>query len=887
MKILFSMTHFGYIRNYESTLRLLAARGHRVHLCFTNAEKLGEGVLAERLAKDCPNITYSAPFKRPADLWLDLTRLVRMLTDYLRYLHPRFRDAVKLRERVAERLPRKLTGLFRLPGLRSPAFVRFAERFLREVETVLPLSPEIMEKVRSQDPTVLLVTPLVELASEQTDYLKCARALGVKTGLCVYSWDNLTNKGVVKILPDMITVWNEAQRTEAVELHGADPTRVVVTGAPSYEHWFQWKPSTTKEEFCRRVGLRADAPFILYVCSSPFIAPAETGFVRRWIEGLRASPDPLLRECGVLVRPHPQNALQWEGVTLEDLGNVAVWPRTGINPVDAATRSNYYDSIHHCSAVMGVNTSALIESGIVGRPVYTMMSEDFAGTQTGTLHFHHLVNVEGGLLHVARDPEENRAQIAAALGDGAGGKMRPFIEAFVRPHGGGKPASEHLVDAIERLGVEPTATRVRMPWWTSPFRGLLSFAALSLLLLSLLKDRRRENWRKKARMVSIWFSATFLRPFKAAVNAFLGAITRIGYVRWFVNTQILTRTPPQTSAWTEVWAVREIKTRVLPLQGIKTPIIVGPWFSEVGFEVLYWIPFVRWLKANFLTKENELIVVSRGGARQWYEDISDKYVDILDCFSPDEFRRKNEARMRNGKQKQRSITELDNEIIDYVKRTMWLGDVRAIHPSLMYKMFNPYWKGFVPPTFIQALTTYQPMTGVEDERVLARLPEDYVAVKFYFSYAFPDTPENRAFIASVVERLSRKTDVVMLNTDFTLDDHSDFSAVRRARVHTLADLMTPSDNLRVQTLAVSRAKAFVGTYGGFSYIAPFCGVNALSFFSDPTQFNSHHHELAQRIYSRNGFGSLTLLHVRDAGLVDLVFGPDVTARTLSAKGPVA
>ena len=24
------------------------------------------------------------------------------------------------------------------------------------------------------------------------------------------------------------------------------------------------------------------------------------------------------------------------------------------------------------------------------------------------------------------------------------------------------------------------------------------------------------------------------------------------------------------------------------------PIVAGPWLSEVGFEVLYWIPFLRW-----------------------------------------------------------------------------------------------------------------------------------------------------------------------------------------------------------------------------------------------------------------------------------------------------
>ena len=26
------------------------------------------------------------------------------------------------------------------------------------------------------------------------------------------------------------------------------------------------------------------------------------------------------------------------------------------------------------------------------------------------------------------------------------------------------------------------------------------------------------------------------------------------------------------------------------------PILVGPWLSEVGFELLYWIPLLRWIK---------------------------------------------------------------------------------------------------------------------------------------------------------------------------------------------------------------------------------------------------------------------------------------------------
>jgi hypothetical protein len=893
MKILFSMTHFGYIRNYDSTLRLLASRGHRVHLTFTSGEKLGESVLAERLVRDCPNITYGEPFKRPADLWLDLTRFIRMAIDYVRYLHPRYEKAVKLRDRVADRLPRLVVVILRAALFGRPALIELATRVLLACERALPLSQAIMDRIRSQGANVVLVTPLVELASEQTDYVKCARALGKRTALCVYSWDNLTNKGVIKTAPDMVAVWNEAQRSEAVDLHGIQPDRVVVTGAPAYDHWFQWKPSASKEEFCRKAGLAPDKPFILYTCSSPFIAPEETGFIRKWLAQLRASKDPALREAGVLVRPHPQNTQQWESVSLTEFGNVTIWPRSGINPIDEASRSSYFDSLYHCSAVMGINTTALIEAGIIGRPVYTMTAEDFAGTQTGTLHFHHLVNVDGGLLHVAANFDENLSQLSEALGAKNGLKARrPFIETFIRPRGLDQAAAPLLVEAIEKLAESSPLPAPAQTFRSRMLQAALRFPALLLIGWSLLADRRKENWNKKARMLGKWGSADFLNPPRVAVkyawDRGLQFLTRRPWFRWFVNSQLMTRIPPETGGWTEAWAVREIKTRMLPLQRLKEPIVVGPWFSEVGFEVLYWVPFIRWLKGRMFS-ENDLIIVSRGGARPWYRDVSADYVDILEAFSPDEFRAKNESRMKNGKQKQRSVTDLDNEILSFVRKKLSLDKVRLIHPSLMYKMFNPYWKGFVPPSYIQGLTTHRAMPALENAWLANHLPENYTAVKFYFSYAFPDTPDNRRFVAATLERLAEKGPVVLLNTNFSIDDHRDFGNIAKDRIYSINDLMSPTNNLELQTFVVSRAKAFVGTYGGFSYIAPLCGVNALSFYSDPDKFNSHHHELAQRVFSAPGFGSLGLIHTRDAALVDLVFGPAAPkpVRPLHESGSVS
>ncbi len=187
--------------------------------------------------------------------------------------------------------------------------------------------------------------------------------------------------------------------------------------------------------------------------------------MQRWLAALRAAPDPAVRELGVLVRPHPQNGRQWEEADLRTLESVAVWPRGGADPVDRTSRENFHDSIHHCVAVVGINTSALIESAVVGRPVLTILDDEFADSQGGTLHFAHLQRAGGGLLQEARSLDEHVTQLAVALNgqDGFAVRNQRFLEAFVRPHGLRAPAAPILADAIERAAAAGPLRRSSAP----------------------------------------------------------------------------------------------------------------------------------------------------------------------------------------------------------------------------------------------------------------------------------------------------------------------------------------------------------------------------------------------------------------------------------------
>jgi hypothetical protein len=146
-----------------------------------------------------------------------------------------------------------------------------------------------------------------------------------------------------------------------------------------------------------------------------------------------------------------------------------------------------------------------------------------------------------------------------------------------------------------------------------------------------------------------------------------------------------------------------------------------------------------------------------------------------------------------------------------------------------------------------------------------------VAVKFYFRASFPDIPENRSVIAKVIETLARDIDVVLLSSDVTLDDHSDYVSGPAPRVHHVDPMRHPSQNLAIQTAILANSEAFVGTYGGLSYVANLLGKTAFCFESDHRFNRPVHTEVAMR--KLRGFGgNLYVLNASDLTLFERMFG---------------
>ena len=580
MKILFVMKHPAAVRSLDSVLRMLDERGNHVHLAFAGIKPEGHRVL-QGIADDSRNLTFgslpssgSPGWSRVRIGWSVLAKTLRLGCDFLRYLEPAYADAPALRARAEARahpIFRRAASLAQLAGALG---VRTLRRTLDHVEQCIEPPPHIERFLADLRPDVLVVTNLAR-ESVQVDYVRAAKRLGIHTSYPVFSWDNLTNKGLIHELPERVLVWNELQADEAVTLHGVPRQRVDVLGAWSYDHWFEWEPSRSRAEFCRKVGLRADRPIVLYVCSSSFVAPGEVAFVRRWIDELRRHGGPLA-EVGVLVRPHPRNATPWDGVSFHDQ-QWTVWPQHGEEPLEAGSRRNYFDSIYHAAAVVGINTSAQIESAIVGRPVHTVLADEFRGTQEGTLHFRYLEADDFGHLYVGRTMEEHFEQLAASIqGRFDDSRNQRFVRRFVRPLGLDLAASPLYADALEELGRRRANAPDRGP-------ALAPLVRLGLAPVAAAARRRAERRRRP-------------RGDRDELRAILHRIRRAP----------------------------------------GSHVVAGPWLGSETGELLHWIPFLRWMQTATFGLRDRLVVVARSTSLPWYAGIGSQQISAEDILSTEE-----------------------------------------------------------------------------------------------------------------------------------------------------------------------------------------------------------------------------------------------------------
>lgn len=147
----------------------------------------------------------------------------------------------------------------------------------------------------------LLLVPDVAFGVDRV-FLRAAKRTGIATLGMVRSWDNLTSKGVIQILPDRLMVHTDRMKRQAVRYAGMREEDIVVTGPPGYDEFFRPR-AITREAFFRSIGVDPKKRLILF---APFF-DRYTGSAIAMINGLvdAIESGKLPRDIHMLIRYRP------------------------------------------------------------------------------------------------------------------------------------------------------------------------------------------------------------------------------------------------------------------------------------------------------------------------------------------------------------------------------------------------------------------------------------------------------------------------------------------------------------------------------------------------------------------------------------------------------
>ncbi|MBN8655576.1 MAG: hypothetical protein J0M11_07560 [Anaerolineae bacterium] len=455
MKIAIVLSQGKHYFYYDHVVRSLHNMGHEVRIVCPadfseDGNKSGRALI--KLLKEESGIKLEDALlpHRKNPYWVNLLRNLR---DYAIFVRPEHPTPFIAPIWIGKELSQKMLKRLELPGIRSFIRSKTARDLFAQLEARIQPDDAILNWFKIFQPQVVFSSPFVFRGDVEVEYAKAAQALKIPVIAALLSWDNLTSKGTYHVMPDKLFVWNQSLVAEAVQIHDFEPQRIFVTGAPVYDPWFDLSPSTDRASFCAATGLDPSKPYVLYLCSSKSISERETELIQMLISHFESVDEK--HRPALLVRPHPFKDMEVDGLENEW---VKVFPKGGQRPDTDEARSTYYDSLYHCAAVIGVNTTGFLESAILDKPCLTLANSMTSAGQEMRAHFKHLM--DAGYIEVAKDfPElvNKTIQIVSGVDVRKENRMK-FVRDFIRPHGLNIPASNVMMGAVLAVanGREPS-----------------------------------------------------------------------------------------------------------------------------------------------------------------------------------------------------------------------------------------------------------------------------------------------------------------------------------------------------------------------------------------------------------------------------------------------
>jgi hypothetical protein len=219
------------------------------------------------------------------------------------------------------------------------------------------------------------VFPTDFILYNEFNLLKTAKKKYIPNIGIVRSWDNLSSKVFLIVKPDCLITYNEAIKREAIKNQDINSNKTILTGIAQYDLYFDNSIITSREDFCRNLGLDPKKRFLFYCCSSSPTSPKyeEIFSILKSIMNQLKNDD-----LQLVIRPYPKYPLTQEVKDLfKDDPNVVLNEKDDIDDFVYGEIIQVANILYHSSIVMSTYTTLQLEACFYDKPIITVNFDGF------------------------------------------------------------------------------------------------------------------------------------------------------------------------------------------------------------------------------------------------------------------------------------------------------------------------------------------------------------------------------------------------------------------------------------------------------------------------------------------------------------------------------
>lgn len=253
---------------------------------------------------------------------------------------------------------------------------RWVRRVVRKLDYFLGKKNVFKEYFEKYKPETVFLAHLFD--DFEISLLREAVARKVATVGFINSWDKLTARGMVRLLPDKLIVFNEVVKQEALAYTDLAEKDIFISGIPQYDRYHDPKLSP-REDFFRKIKVDPNKRILVYAPMGKFFSNSDWDIIDLLKSYFTKSLLP--KDVELLVRFQPNDfideaELQKRPWLIYDYPGVRFSKKRGVDwDMSFADLQHLVDTLYYSSLFICYATSLSIDAAIFDKPVININFE--------------------------------------------------------------------------------------------------------------------------------------------------------------------------------------------------------------------------------------------------------------------------------------------------------------------------------------------------------------------------------------------------------------------------------------------------------------------------------------------------------------------------------